>query len=187
MKDSIYIKTLELGFEKNEGISFNETVEILNIDLSNIGFEVNYTIWFYSNFYNSRVEDLVIAERTAINSDYRISKRTIEKKVRPNNNDKSFIKGDALNKYIDYLELKGTRKSSKIAIWFSSASLLIAIISIVAPIIFPHYFKPTCEVKITHERNKTTECKTNDSADFKLAKEKMTNAKRDSTSKLNQK
>ena len=187
MKDSIYIKTLELGFENNKGISFNETVEKLNIDLSDIRFEVNYTIWFYSNFYNHNVEDLIIGQKKAINSDYRINQRNIEDKIRPYNDNISFIRGDALNKYIDYLELKSSRKSSKVAIWFSSASLIFAMIPIIAPIISQHYVKPMHEVIITNEKNQITESETNDSIEFKLAKEKMIDTKRDSTCKLNQK
>ncbi len=135
MNDNIYIKTLEIGMKQKEGVSFNQIVTQLNIDLTEINFEVNFSIWFYSNFYNSSVEKLIIGQVTASNSDYRINPRNIEEKVRPHNDKKSFIKGDAVNKYIDYLELERTRKSSRTAKIFSIISIILASAAVIVPII----------------------------------------------------
>lgn len=44
--NNIYIQTLKLGFDNPEGISFNEVVEKLNIDLSDNSFKLNFTTWF---------------------------------------------------------------------------------------------------------------------------------------------
>jgi len=65
----------------------------LNIDLSDIGFEVNFSIWFYSNFYNSSVERLIVGQVTASNYDYGINPRNVRDKVKPHNDKKCFIKG----------------------------------------------------------------------------------------------
>lgn len=184
MSGSIYFDTLKLGFENKNGISLNEVVERLNIDFSDITFETNFTIWFYSNFYNSKLESLIVGQVTAINSDYRINERNIETKVRKYNTEKSYIKGDAVNKYIDYLELEQTRKSSRMAFKFSIASIIIATLSIITPIIFVHNPRPPYEVIITNDRNKTTNGKFDNSINCKSGIKDMNNNKTDSTDTL---
>nr|WP_319510358.1 hypothetical protein [uncultured Draconibacterium sp.] len=130
--NNIYIQTLKLGFENPEGISFNEVVEQLDIDLSDKSFKINYTHWFYSNFYNDNTERFAVGNKTAVNSDYRISATTITQ-ISHSNHLKSFIKGDAVNKYIDYLELERTRESSRQASLFATGSLIIAILAVMLP------------------------------------------------------
>jgi hypothetical protein len=150
MNDNIYIKTLEIGMKQNEGVSFNEIVKRLNINLSDIDFEVNLSIWFYSNFYNSSVESLIVGQLTASNSDYRINPRNLKDKVRPHNDKKSFIKGDAVNKYIDYLELDRTRKSSRTAKVFSILSIILASIAVIVPVIMNRPFESPQKVIIVN-------------------------------------
>lgn len=130
--DNIYIQTLKLGFDNTEGISLDEAVEKLNIDLSNINFKVNFTIWFYSNFYHPAVEGYVIGSNVIKGASNRISKTTIAV-ISKNNIEKSHIKGDAVNKYIDYLELEKTRKSAKQASFYATTSITIAVLAVLLP------------------------------------------------------
>ncbi|NQU85153.1 MAG: hypothetical protein HQ541_05270 [Mariniphaga sp.] len=146
--NNIYIQTLKLGFENPDGISLNEAVSKLNIDLSNSNFKVNYTIWFYSNFYHPVVEGYVIGSRVIKGANNRISKTTIET-VSNSNSDKSFIKGDAVNKYIDYLELERTRKNSRTAAIYSTISIVIATIAIIISVALSP--KQPYEVKIVDD------------------------------------
>lgn len=165
--DNIYINSLRTGFyNSSKGISFDEVVAELNIDLSDISFKLNYTTWFYSNFYHPNVEKYVIGSQNNPTSSYRIKIDTIDI-ISKNNNTKSYIKGDAVNKYIDFLELDRTRKSSRMAFWLSIASIIIAITSVVIPIIFIHNPKPPYEVIITNDRNNTTNGKFDNSLDCK--------------------
>nr|WP_320020904.1 hypothetical protein [uncultured Draconibacterium sp.] len=131
--NNIYIQTLKLGFENPEGISFNEVVEKLNIDLSNTDFRLNYTIWFYSTFYNYHYEFHLFGNKGAKHiSTHRLSIDNMEI-LAEHNNQKSYMKGDAVNKYIDYLELERTRESSKQATLFATGSLIIAILAVLMP------------------------------------------------------
>ncbi|MCX6220823.1 MAG: hypothetical protein NTZ69_07525 [Bacteroidia bacterium] len=184
MSKSIYFETLRLGFENTNGISFNEVVERLNIDLSNITFETNYAIWFYSNFYNGNIESLIVAQGIATNSDFRINERNLETRVRKHNSEKSFIKGDAINKYIDFLELERTRKSSTTATVISLISVAIAISSIVIPIMYNHNPQPPYEVIITNDRNNTANSKFDNSLDCKSGFKDVNNNKTGSTDTL---
>ena len=130
--NNIYIQTLKLGFENREGISFNEVVRQLNIDLSNTNFKVNYTAWFYENFYNFSAETYVVGNRVERSYNLRISHQTLNQ-FEVFNQQTSHIKGDAVNKYIDYLELERTRESSKQASLFATGSLIIAILAVMLP------------------------------------------------------
>ena len=130
--NNIYIQTLKLGFENPEGISFNEVVEKLGINLSDEVFKLNFTSWFYDNFYNTRAERYVVGSKVAVNRSYAISKTTINE-ILTFSDEKSFIKGDAVNKYIDYLELERTREYSKQASLFATGSLIIAILAVLLP------------------------------------------------------
>ncbi len=145
MKENIYIKALEIGF-KNEtsGISFNEVVKELEIEenLKDTPFKVNFLLWFYTNFYCcSVVEKLAMNSATGgnfLDAVYRISEESITK-LDKYSSTKSFIKGEATQKYIDYLELKEARESSQIAKKISYASIFIAICSIIVSPIVSNY------------------------------------------------
>lgn len=130
--NNIYIQTLKLGFDNPKGISFDEVVERLKIDFTDNSFKTNYTIWFYAHFFNNKAETKVIGNTKAINPDYRINANNIDS-FSTINKQKSYIKGDAVNKYIDYLELERTRESSKQASLFATGSLIIAILAVMLP------------------------------------------------------
>jgi hypothetical protein len=183
MSDSVYLETLRLGFENPNGISFNQIVKELNIDLSDISFRTNYTIWFYSSFYNRGTERLATGNRIAINTSYKISEHNINE-IEKHNDTKSYIKGDAINKYIDFLELERTRKSSTTATIISLISVAIAISSIVLPFVYDHNPKPPYEVIITNDRNNTTNSKFDNSLDCKSGIKDMHNNKTNGTDTL---
>lgn len=86
----------------------------------------------YDNFYNFLAETYVIGNRTQQQYNLRISTQTLDQ-FKMYNQQKSFIKGDAVNKYIDYLELERTRESSKQASLFATGSLIIAILAVMLP------------------------------------------------------
>lgn len=140
--DSIYIKTLKLGFENPGGISLDDIVKKLNIKLSDNSFKFNYTLWFYSNFYNPKTESYVIATNTQSTSPKRLTPDNMTK-FTENNKSKSYIKGDAINKYIDYVELslarsnsiKASQSASK-SLKIANRSLCIAIAAVVIQILF---------------------------------------------------
>jgi len=171
MKDNIYIKALEIGFEnETNGISFNEVVKELGIEenLKNIPFKVNFLLWFYTNFYCcSVVEKLAMNSATGgnfLDAVYRISEESITN-LDTYSSTKSFIKGAATQKYNDYLELKETREASQIARKssksaekysqsarrFAFASIFIAIAAIIIPLITPESPK---QVIVTENRDK---------------------------------
>ncbi|MDO6598728.1 hypothetical protein [Tenacibaculum sp. 1_MG-2023] len=131
MKENKYIKSLKLGFERESGISFNDLVKELSVNFDNDDQKSNFIIWFYSNFYNEKSERLITAHFVATSSAYKIQDRL--ESFNTINEKKSYIKGDALNKYIDYLELERTRKSSRNASRFSLIAIVIAAIGIIAP------------------------------------------------------
>ena len=183
--DNIYIKTLKLGVDNSDGISFNEIIDKLNINISDDSFKLNFTIWFYSNFHNQNIERYVVGLNFP-NSDSRISSKTIDE-ISNHYDEKCFIRGDAVNKYIDYLELERTRKSSKNAVIIASFSFLIAIASIIIPIKFPQYPSPPYDVIITNDRNQTTEEELDNTTKFKFREEDMGKEQTDSNSVLNTK
>lgn len=118
------------------GISFDYIVKELGIkeDLKDLRFKINFTIWFYINFYHKEVEGMALANKTGahLTEDVAISESNI-KRVDSYGSQKSFIKGDSIQKYIDYLELRDTRKSSRTARTFSVISIIIASIAIITP------------------------------------------------------
>ena len=178
MKNSVYLETLRLGYENSSnGISFNDIVKELNIDLSDNSFYGNYVFWFYSNFFNKLNETPCVMEDRITSShydDYLIN----SEKVKRFNAEKSYIKGDAINKYIDFVELQDARKSSRIATRISLISVAIAIVSIIVSALHPKNPKPPYEVIITNDRNNPANGKLNHSIDCKFGineKDKMNN------------
>lgn len=187
IENSIYMKTLEYGYLKsNEGISFDEVVKYLDVDISNVAFKVNFCIWFYTNFYNYNFESKIVGQSTATNPDFRITEKTIEK-LSQYNDTKSYIKGDSINKYIDFLELKRTRKASRNATYLSFLSLILAILSIIVPRVYPKNDTPSKNIEKTKKRNKATKCKFKDSVIAKPRVEKVNYKQADSTAKLKSK
>lgn len=184
IEDSIYMKALELGYENDtNGISFNEVVSELKIDLSNELFEVNFAHWFYTNFYNENFEYSILAQQNSTTDMYYFNKHNYESS-KEHNNEKSFIRGDSLNKYIDYLELKRTRKSSRNATLISLLSMLIALASIVISGIYPKDAKPFHDVNNSYEWNKGCQHELNDSSNREYRAKDMYNSKTKTSTKL---
>ncbi|WP_156113360.1 hypothetical protein [Wocania ichthyoenteri] len=174
------MKTLEMGYNSNEkGISFDEVVEKLKIDISNEDFEINFVIWFYSNFYNNKVEPKILGLNTASNSNYYLNKITY-RDYKQYNASKSYIKGDALNRYI----VKRTRRSSMNATYLAFASLFIALLSIVIPIVFPNYFKPQPNEIVPEYRNESQQHEQTNSPDAEAGTKDMHNSQTDTATKL---
>ncbi|BAX82042.1 hypothetical protein [Labilibaculum antarcticum] len=157
MKGNIYIKALEIGFEnQTTGISFSKVVEELGIekDLESPVFACNFTIWFYTNFYNPDAEASVKYNSTG--PPY-ITPVTLDE-LKEFKTEKSFIKGEATQKYIDYLELKEARESSQIAKMFAYASIFIAICSIiVSPIVSNYLSESPTPVIVTENRDNSND------------------------------
>jgi len=129
MKDNIYIKALEIGLRnETNDITFNEVVKQIGIgkSIKDEIFKTSFIIWFYTNFYNPDGESSLKYENGS--SQYITPDRLHE--LEEFEDKKSFIKGDAIQKYIDYLELKESRESSQIAKKISYFSIGIAIASI---------------------------------------------------------
>jgi len=153
MKDNIYIKALEIGYEHSiTGISFNEIVSELGIEenLSNEMFKFCFMTWFYSNFYNIK------AERNLVENPHgAFIHNGVINTLEGCKNEKSFIKGESINKYIEYVELRDTRKSSRTAKRFSIASICIAIVAIFIPILLTQFkTESPKQVIVTENRDK---------------------------------
>lgn len=182
--ESYYMKTLQLGYDNSTcGISFNDIIDKLKIDLSDSNFSANYTIWFYSNFYNGIYEFLDGCEKEPVEYFFK-SNGYINPKINEIHASKSFIRGDAINKYIDFVELRNARISSRTATVISSFSILIAISSIIIPFVFSQNPKPPYEVIITNDRNNTANSQSENSHNCKFGNKYVYDNKTDSIEKL---
>ncbi|PKV50279.1 hypothetical protein ATE84_2334 [Aquimarina sp. MAR_2010_214] len=132
MKKNIFIKALEIGYNNPKGISYNKTKENLNYKFDSDLEEFNFKLWFYHNFFNDKTEPKIISHKNSSNPGYQITFSS-RHQLEPFDNDLSFLKGEALNKYIDFLELERTRKSSRKASWFSLIAIIFAAIGIIVP------------------------------------------------------
>jgi hypothetical protein len=131
LKDSIYIKTIKLGFENQFGITLEQVID--NADISdklncknsdNLEFKLAFIKWFYSNFYSESINssDTFSGKTSKVNIN-----RTIKEEL----NKVAIITGDAVNKYIDYLELQQTRISANDSRKTSISARKLAILSII--------------------------------------------------------
>jgi len=118
-KPNIYIKALEIGFNSgNDGISYNELSE----QLKKYEFNLNdkaFWIWYLANFEHE--------ERAYFSVDP-CSSRTITE------TSKSIayeLCADSVMKFIEYLELKESRESTKKALKQAKIAIIIAIVSII--------------------------------------------------------
>ena len=147
VNENCYIRSLKLGFNNADGISMKDVVEQLNIDLEkDIAFKITYTKWFFENF------------ETKISSNFptfRFKYDNINAMIESLGKHKAFLKGDALNKYIDYLELERTRKASRTAVWVSVISILLAIGAIITPIVVDRTPHPPFDVKVINPTDLT--------------------------------
>lgn len=184
VENNIYVKVLELGYKNHSiGISFDEVINELNIDLSNELFEINFAHWFYSNFYNENFEYSILAQKNSTFDVHHFNKHNY-KNSKKHNKEKSFIKGDSLNKYIDYLELQRTRKSSRNATVISMLSMLIAVASIIIPRIYPKNKEPFYNVEITDKWNKCCKHKSDYPSYCKPRTKQMNNTKANTSTNL---
>jgi len=149
---SIYFETLKLGYENPNGISYNDIVKKLDLKFSDKNSQFNFIIWFYSNFYNSKAEPWMASHRNA-DSVLHLLKPEFFEKFTSANTENSYIKGDSLSKYIDYLELENTRKSSTQARNFSIISIALAIIAVFIQFFSSNYPKPPYEVILSNKSN----------------------------------
>jgi len=153
--NNIYLKSLEFGYSNSQnGCSLNKVVEKLNISFENESLNLNYRVWFYNNFYNGSANSF-IKNQASSRPDKNIY---LDDKFNSFNSEASFIKGEALSRYIDYIELSESRKSSNIAKIFSIVSIIIASLSIIAPIIANKYSTPSNNIIIPSERNEAKCC-----------------------------
>jgi len=181
IENSIYMKVLELGYNSGEkGVSFDNVVKKLNIDLSNSDFEINLVVWFYTNFYHEKYEPKILGLVTATATHSYLNKRTY-RDLKQHNDEESYIKGDALNKYIDFLELQRTRKASINATIISLISVIIAISSIIIPRIFPNDKKPMQNIYNSYYGDEATEHKNKDTLNIESTKKNMIKSENDTS------
>jgi len=184
MENSIYIKALELGEKRgSKGISFYEMVEELKIEIPNDSFKVNLMIWFYTNFYNKNLESRIVGQQSSINDTHRINERVLPN-IAHYNTQESYIKGEALNKYIDFVELQRTREASKKATIFAYASILIASLSIILPFVLPKYYNPTINIEAPKKWNERSNSILEDSIRLESGEENMSNTEAETKTKL---
>ena len=184
MKNNIYLKSLEIGYNNLNGISFNDLKKQLNNPvLKDYNFHFYFMLWFYNNFYNALTEG-DIKENNLTPSRHSNIQNSTKNPLLKANDSKSFVRGDSVNKYIDYLELERTRKSASTARNFSIASIVIASLAVIVPFIPLNYFKPPPDVIITNNRYDTTKSKIKDSDSLKLTVENMNKHKSPRTNNL---
>lgn len=179
MRDNIFITSLKKGYDNSDdGISLKKIASDLGIDLSpnsDIAFRVNYCKWFFENFQTESSSNL---SKDSYKRD-RI-KETIDIFGKHN----AFLKGESLNKYIDYLELKEARESSKIATIISLVSLLLVVISIILPFIIPNNSTPTKQIIVTNNWYQHAKSELKYSTDTEFTNKNMNNTKRNICGKL---
>jgi len=160
MKENIYIKALEIGYQHSTtGISFNEVVDELGIkeSLSDEMFKFNFIIWFYSNFYHKSAEHRIVMNSgvglgVPSSEDIEFNINKLDEYV----SEKAYIKGESIQKYNEYLELKEARESSQTAKMFSILSIIIASIAIITPYVVNKFNPdPPKQVIVTENRDKT--------------------------------
>lgn len=176
LNDNIYIKTLKLGFENPFGITLKQVIE--NAKLSNrldytnnhnVEFKLTFLLWFYTNFHSRQINSITNIANIKNNINGTISKEI---------NKTAIINGDAVNKYIDYVELSDARKSSRKATNIAYTSIAIASISIIVQFIPLKDSPPSNLIEITHKLNSGAEGEFQDSTCCEFAKEKMSDSKR---------
>lgn len=159
MKDNIYLKSLEIGYNNINGISFNQLKNILKEPKleNNDAFSFHFNTWFYENFYNKGTHEEVSYHKNFADVGRELEYSNLLK----HNDELSFIKGSSISKYLEFIELKEARKSSNRAFIISMLSLLVACMSIIIPFIPKSNNKPLNNIKPSKERNCTTNCKFN--------------------------
>jgi UDP-2,3-diacylglucosamine pyrophosphatase LpxH len=163
MKNNIYIKSLEIGYNNISGISFDDLIlKINNNLLKDERLSFHFNIWFYTNFYNENAYSDVLLHNTFANHAGKITFSDKEK-ITQYNNELSFIKGDSISKYIEYIELKEARKSSNRAFIISLLSFITACASVGITFILENNNKPIENIEQSKKGNCSAECEPNHS------------------------
>jgi len=184
MKENIYLKSFEIGYDNLKGISFEQLKKKLKNDLlKDEYFEFHFNIWFYNNFFQEKAELYIVRHNNFANDSAQLKFKNWSL-IKTYNNEKSFLKGDSVSKYIDYLELKESRISSSRAFVISIISVFIACLSVIAQIIFSNNFPPSSNIEKSENRNNTTESKFENSDSLKLRKSQMSKTENKSSSVL---
>ncbi|MBN1187075.1 MAG: hypothetical protein JXB49_32655 [Bacteroidales bacterium] len=149
---SFHFDILKLGYTKGtRGIVFNEVKKELNIKFPSKDSELNFLIWFYSNFYNKYAEKIIVNHTQSGNPVLQTKPDYLDKFDSANSSE-SYLRGESLAKYVDYLELVDTRKSSNQARVFSVISIGLATLAIVVPLIVNNIPQPPFEVVINNPK-----------------------------------
>ncbi len=159
--ENIYIYVLELGYKKQNGITYtdvkNDIVKKFDIDFS-FEFERNFRKWFFENFFEKEAENSLLSiNKTGHHS--HIVNLPFERSL----NNIAFIKGDAINKYVDYLELRDARISSRKATNLAIISIIIATFSVFTQIILTKSELPLKKIEVTVQRDSIINSKFQDS------------------------
>ncbi len=128
LNDNIYIKTLKLGFENPYNVTLKQVID--NAELNekldssneyNLEFKLTFLLWFYSNFHSKSIRSI---------TDIANIKNNVNEAIKRELDKTAIITGDAVNKYIDYLELKQAREDSASSKVISGKAQLVAYISL---------------------------------------------------------
>jgi hypothetical protein len=154
---------LEIGYKNVEELSFNDLVVLINNQsLKEELLLFHFNIWFYTNYNNENTSGSVLLHNTFANHAGKITFRDKEK-ITQYNDEISFITGDSISKYIEYIALKKARKSSNSGFALSIFSFFVATASLVIPFIIENNNKPIENVEKSKKRNCTTESESNNS------------------------
>ncbi|MGS2738773.1 hypothetical protein [Sinomicrobium sp. M5D2P17] len=128
-----YIKAMEIGnaYEK-EGITYYELKDKLRIEFD-VNSETTFVKWFMK-YFDTAIDYTI---RTPINTSY-LNELTYQFILKNHNcegrfqiiqktlESKSFLTGEASKQYLEYIELKESRESSKLAIEKAEESIKLA-------------------------------------------------------------
>ena len=141
METNIYIQAMEIGYSHHEGITYKRLKKILQLKkLGPIEGRREYTFikWFIKNF-DAPLMPIQGSELMKRYYNVFIENQGDKKNLqayRDFSNKTYFLKGKAVKKYLDYLELKETRQQAKDAQRASIVAIGIAIITLVLSIYF---------------------------------------------------
>ncbi|VAW29463.1 hypothetical protein MNBD_BACTEROID06-1681 [hydrothermal vent metagenome] len=158
MDKNIHILSLRYGYEHQTGFNYKDLKELLvNIHKIEFTFELEFAfrIWFSQAFFNPNVEDDVnhrkLNPSSGFNNLYRNNLLPFDNSTNNIEGTTSFITGDSIIQYLDYLELKEARSNSITAKKYASVSIVIACLAIVIPIISAFFFPPSVQIIKPHD------------------------------------
>jgi len=138
---SIHIAAMEIGYENPKGITYGDLKSKLETHLGYTiekGTELAFLKWFIRNFSSTDIDHQMMN----LDEYNRIKEEIVFNKPPPGIskyksilNETFYIKGETNKQYLDYLELKEARESSRKAFYFSRWSIGLAIFSIIIALI----------------------------------------------------